>query len=91
MEFSQESTLKLSFHLPGHLIDVTVSALISKNNTASLRIAGKRKILRTLFQVPHKFEASFRLFVPELTLVAQDPFLETFLDALWCVLTFTGA
>lgn len=30
MDFSQESTLKLSFHLPGHVIGVTVSAVISK-------------------------------------------------------------
>lgn len=58
--------------------------------TASLWIAGKRKILRTLFQVPHKFEASFRLFVPEPTFVAQDPFLETFLDALVCINLYRG-
>lgn len=74
IDFSQEGTLKLIFHLPRHVIDVTVSALISENNTPSLWIAGERKFLRILFQAPHKFEASFRLFVPEPTLVAQDPF-----------------
>lgn len=90
MDFSQESTLKLSFPFPEHVIDVTVLALIFKNNIAFLWIAGKRKILRTLLQVPHEFETSFKLFFPEPTLVAHDPFLETLLDALWCALTSTG-